>query len=624
MLDLLRRGVKTWVAKALFGLLVVSFAVWGIGDVFSGGLSSSVATVGDTKIPAERFANALNRETRETSQRFGQPLDSGMVRALGLPQRVLSGLAQEATLDETVSALRVSAPDDAVREAILADPSFRAASGGFDQAQYRYLLAQNGFSVEDYEALTRRALARDQLVRALTDGATAPEPMIEALYAFQTETRTMEWIALGPDQAGEIAAPDEAALAAHHEANAGRFTAPERRDAVYLHLSLDALGAEHEPDEEELRAAYAARKAEFDRPERRRLFQIVYDDEATAQAAAGRLEAGETFDSLLAERNESRADVALGLVTRDEVSAAVGEAAFAASEAGSAGPVSTGFGFAVVDVAEIVPAETTPFEAVRDDLAVAFRREHALDRAPEIAGEIEDRRAAGLTLEEIAQELSLPLGRVEDAAENGAGATGFAASPAFLAELFAAEQGEERDLQETDAGEFFVLRVEAITPAALPPLAEVRDAVEADWRAERIGEALAAKAAALLARLQGGETLEAVAAEIGADIGREGPKTRVEGWAGLPPPLVERLFRAERGGIAFAPGSEGVVLARVVAVAPGEDGERNAALRAALTQQMNGMAASDALSLFLAAKQAELGVTVNQRVIDALLVSSGG
>lgn len=625
MLNLLRRGVKTWVAKVLFGLLVASFAIWGIGDVFSFGLGSSVATVGDQKIPAERFAGALNRETRAASQRFGQPLDPEMVRSLGLPQMVLSRLAQEATLDQTMADLKVSAPDDAVRNAIVADPSFVGATGGFDQSSYRYILAQNGFTAESYEETTRRTLARRQLVLALSDGAKAPAGAVEALYAFQTETRSFDYITLGAQQAGEIGEPDEAALEAYHDANPDAFSEPERRSAVFLHLALRDIGVNHEPIEEDLRALYAARASDYDRPERRELFQIVYDAKPAAEAAAARIASGDAdFDALLAERGESRADVALGDVTQDEVSAAAGEAAFALEAPGAAGPVSTGFGFALIDVASITPAETTPFEEARDSLVVDLRRDHALDLAPELAGEIEDRRAGGATLEDIAAELKLPLGRAELVAADGAGGEGFVKDPTFLEELFTAEEGEERDLIETSSGEFFVLRVETIAPAAVRPLADARDEVAAAWRQAEIRAALAEKAAALTARLDGGETLSAIAEDAGLTVATEGPKTRGESWAAIPPELLETLFDAPLGHAGFAPAGESVTIAAVAAIEAGAPSAQNLALRDALENQMNEMAANDTLALFIAAKQAEVGVSVNNQVLDSLLSQSGG
>ena len=46
MLDVLRRGASTWVSKVLLGLLIVSFGVWGIADVFRGFGSNLPSLVG--------------------------------------------------------------------------------------------------------------------------------------------------------------------------------------------------------------------------------------------------------------------------------------------------------------------------------------------------------------------------------------------------------------------------------------------------------------------------------------------------------------------------------------------------------------------------------------------------
>ncbi|WP_340108498.1 peptidylprolyl isomerase [Pikeienuella sp. HZG-20] len=619
MLNLLRRGVKTWVAKALFGLLVVSFAIWGIGDVFSFGIGSSVATVGDQKISAERYANTLDREIRTVSQRFGQQLDADAVRALGLPQQVLARMAQEATLDQVLADLQVSAPDSAVRDAIVADPGFRGQSGAFDHDTYRYVLAQNGYSVDGYEETVRRAIVRRELIRALSAGAAAPKGAIDAIYTFQTETRRLDHITLDESFAGDIGAPDDAALEAYHAAHPEEFSEPERRSAVYLDLSLDVLSAGYEPDEDELRELYEHQAADFARPERRRLFQIVFDTEAEANAAASRVAAGEIdFDGILAEQGESRADTALGDVTEAEVASAAGAAAFAPDAPGVVGPVDTGFGFALIDVAEIFPAETTSFEAAKDQLAARLRRDYALDHAPELAGEVEDRRAAGATLEEIAAELSLPLVKADGVAADGDGASGLSASPEFLAELFTAEEGEERDLVETAAGGYFVLRVDAITPAALQPLSDVRDAVAASWRAEAVRNALSALGETIVERANGGEPLSAIAAEMQAELKSEGPKSRGQGWNAIPAPLVTRLFELPPGGADFEQVGSSVVIASVADIAPGAETSQNIALREALTRQMNEMAANDVVGLFIAAAQQEVGLSVDQQAVEAM------
>ena len=627
MLDFLRRGVKTWVAKVLFGLLVVSFAIWGIGDVFGNSIGSSVATVGDQKITAERYSTALNAEIRNQSRRFGQPIDGQMARAIGLDRQVLARMAQEATLDQAMAELNVSAPDDAVADLILSDPSFSAAGGAFDEANYRYVLAQSNFTVEQFEEATRRALARSELANALSVGAVPPVGAVDAIYDYQTERRSIEYIAVDGAEA-DIGAPSEDDLIAFHAANEAVFMAPETRDAVYIALELDALGATHEPDDAALRTLYDQRSALYDQPERRALYQIVFDDEAAAVAAKARLDAGEVdFDGLLAERGETRADTSFGEVAATELSGAVGDAAFASDAPGVVGPADTGFGFALIDVAAITPAEIIPFEDARGELAADLRREAALDIAPEVAGEIDDLRASGSSLEEIAKEMNLPLLSVAGISRDGGDAEGIAREAEFLTELFEAEEGEERDILETANGDWFVLRVDGVAESALRPLDEVRTLVEAGWRQQAIRDAATSEAAALAERLAAGETLAAIAASREATIETEGPKTRLEGWAAVSAETVEEIFAADEGAALSGPSpsqASVAIVARLAAIESGEDNETNRTLRESLEAQMSSMAGEDALSLFLAAKQEEAGVTINQQLIEAILTGQGG
>mgnify|MGYP000200445116 CR=1 FL=1 len=288
MLDFLRAAVKSWVAKVLLGLLVASFAVFGIGDVFTNGVGTTVAKVGDQKIEAEAYSNAFRSELRRLSQQVGQPIDTQMARSAGIDQQVLARMMQEATLDQALADLGVSAPDDAVSEAILGDPNFQNG-GAFDEARYRYVVAQAGFRPEQYEEEIRKALARQQLAAALSVGAAPPPGAIEILYEWQGELRRFDYFVLTTaDNTAEPGAPDEATLAAFHEENASLFSAPEQRTAVYLHVSIDELATDVEVDDDLIRDLYEARAGEYVQPETRALYQIIFDTEEEAAAAKAR------------------------------------------------------------------------------------------------------------------------------------------------------------------------------------------------------------------------------------------------------------------------------------------------------------------------------------------------
>ena len=624
MLEIVRKAVKSWVAKVFLGLLVASFAVFGIGDVFTASLGSSVASVGEQKISVERFLAAFNQQTRTMSQRFGQPIDTAMARQLGLDRQVVGQLASEATLDHAMAELELSAPDEVVARTIRNDPSFGGA-GDFDEASYRYAIANAGYTVESYEDEIRRTLARNQLTAALVAGAPAPAGAAETLYLYQEETRRFDYVVLNTADHGEDpGAPDEAALAAFHEENAALFSSPEARDVVFLHLDIDELAKGFEADEDELRALYDNRATLYQLPERRALYQIVFDDAAEAAAAKARIDAGEIdFDGLLAERGETRLDVSLGDLAKGELATASADAAFAAAGVGVVGPVDTGFGAALIDVAAVTPAETVPFEDARAELAIDLQRSAALDAAPGLAGEIEDMRAGGATLEEIAGELSIELGVVKGLDETGA--DGFPDDPEFIEEAFSAEDGEERDMIETDGGDFFVLRVDRITPTALRPLADVRAEVETAYAAAARRDALEDRIKAALERVDSGEMLALIADEAATDMETEGPLTRTGQWAAIPPQLVRDLFAKPMGGAGYAPApgrADAFVIAQVVGIeAPEIDDVARDAIEQ-LNRDLGQMAGADALELYLVAKQEEAGVEVNAQLIESILSQS--
>lgn len=626
MLEFIRAATKSWVAKLFLGLLVASFAVFGITDVFRSGVGSAVITAGDQTVTAQQFANAYDREIQGAQRRFGQSIDSQMALALGLNQRVLSRLAAEVTLDHAAAELGVSAPDEAIADQIVNDPSFQD-SGAFSEEQYRYLLGQNRFSVEEFEDETRRSIARTQIAAALSRGAGAPLGADEILYVWQQEKRRFDYVVFDMQtHTDQPETPSDADLLTYYEDHSDLFMSAEQRDAVYLHLSIDQIGETVPVDEEELRAAYEARLNEYNLPERRAIYQVIFNDMVTARAAADRIAAGEiTFDQLLVERGETRADVSLGEITSAELAGNISDAAFQNDAPSVVGPVDTGYGAALLDIAAITPAQETPFEDARDELAIDLRRDGALDIAPELAGEIEDLRAGGMTLEEVATEMSLDLRSATNIERTGG--AGLASDETFLNELFTAELGDERDLVETADGGYFVLRLEEVNEAALRPFEDVRDMAIGAWTTTERARALGERGAAALARVDEGEMLALIADEAGVDMLTEGALARGAQWRALAPAMVEELFSKPMGGavIGGAPGRpDAIVIAQVVGIeTPELDGAENPAL-IGLQAQLSRMAADDALQVYLDAKQNQVGLLVDQALLDSIVSQSGG
>ncbi|MEO0682137.1 MAG: peptidylprolyl isomerase, partial [Pseudomonadota bacterium] len=481
MLHLLRAAAKTWIFKGVFGLLIVSFAVWGIGDLSLGGAASPVASVGERRVTVQDFANALSREVNSFSRQAGRPIQMDEAQAMGIPDALLARIIRDAALDEEARQLGLSAPDGAVRDAILDSPSFVGLGGTFDAEQYRFILSQLGFTVERFERDQRRFIARETVRLGVAGGIAGAPGFAEAIIAREFEARRFDTLTLPLASAPEPGEPTEGDLIAHHEANAPSYEAPEMRRAVWVEISAEALAETVDVPEADIRAEYDAQIDRFDLPERRVVERIVYPDDAAARAALADLQAGAiTFLDAAEARGLAPSDTELGEVERRDLGAAA-DAVFAAG-LDVAGPAPTEFGPALFNVVAVLPARTTPYEDASEDLRAALAMETADALAAERAEEAADLLAAGAPLEEIAQDLRLPLRKSDLTLDGEADAL-----PQIVAEAFSAEAGEERELIEAGRG-FALVRVDEIVEAAVRPLDQLP--LLARFGRERLGDDL--------------------------------------------------------------------------------------------------------------------------------------
>ena len=172
------------VTGVLFSLLILSFAVWGIGDIFRGsGQAQAVAEVGGTTIEQRQFAQELSNEINSMSRRLGVQLTMDQARAFGLPQQVLERMITRAMLDELSSRLGMLVTEEQMRKQLLENPDFQGAGGRFDRNRFTQVLRFSGMTEQGFLARAGEDIKRQQLVAAMTDAAVAPGSLAERLFA---------------------------------------------------------------------------------------------------------------------------------------------------------------------------------------------------------------------------------------------------------------------------------------------------------------------------------------------------------------------------------------------------------------------------------------------------------
>lgn len=601
-------GVLTY---ALLFLLAVGLV--GFGQVNFSGSRNRVASVGDREITVQDFYNRLRNQIDGFSRQAGVAVSFQQAQSLGLDQAALGSLVLERALDSEVGRLGIAAGDDRVRATLLTMPQFQRLDGSFDRDIYRRTLQAQSTSEGDFENGIRDALAR-QMLQAGVAGASLPQEQYgEVISAWRGERRDIAWALVGPDVlADPLPEPGEAGLRGWYDDHPDSYTLPEVRNITWAWLSPDMIIDEVTVDEADVQALYDLRRDEFIQPERRLVERLVYPDEARADAARARFDAGEaTYEDLVTARGLDLSDTDLGDVSRDELGTAA-DAVFAAEPGDVVGPVETRLGPALFRVNAALTAHEVTLAEVADDL----RGELALQRAQRMIQDQSERLvdliAGGATIEDLAGATDMELGQI---AWSEGMSDGIAAYEPFRAAAAAAVEGDFPELRQMDDGGVFVLRLDSIEPPKLQDFDDVADRVADDWRADAQRQAVAARAEELADALRSGDgsALAGLAATESQGVRRS------DFLEGAPAGLVADAFARGEGEVWVTPTDTGAVIARLERIRPADPADPAvAAERTQIAAEAQQGIDSDIFAAFASRIQLDTKVDIDPAAVEAV------
>ena len=621
MLDNLRKSASGVLAKILIGLLIISFAVWGLADQFTGGNTQVLAQVEDQEIPLEQFRQAYQSRINALSRQRGERISTQEAREAGLPDLVLEQIVNGALLDAHARRMGLSVTDDTVAQSIVQNPAFQDASGEFSRARLEQILRFNNLSEAALLAEERSSLVRSQVVETVSQAPAVPDTLVAAMNRYQNETRVIAHFSVGPDAIEEQPEPTESQLRSYYEENTDQFMRPQTREVAVLDVTPAALADRVGVTDEQVRADYEARRDQYVQPERREVQQIIFPDMAAAQEGYEALQNGTAFMEVAEQQGMSQADTELGTVASEDIpDDAVADAAFALEEGAYSQPIEGRFTTVILKVNEVQPGKSQSFEDVEDEIRRELTERAAAELIIDLRGEIEDERAAGAPLSEIAASFELPYTTITFDRRGNAPDGSDAPHPADLAQfreaVFASDVGLDEDLIEKPDGGLLWYEVTAINPATERPFAEVKDAVEEAWRADQLRQAIVEKADALAQQARAGKPMAELAQEAGAELAQTEPLKRNAFGGDLSTAAIGRAFTLPADGVATAsaPNRPAQSVIKVVEIetpaAPaGEDADQ---LRAALKSGME----NDLAEQYLGALRGRFDYTVNRDVLN--------
>jgi len=644
MLDFVRNNRRLMLLLLLV-LVFPSFVFFGV-ESYSRFMDSShdVAKVDGRAITVQEVDNVVRDQSERMRQMLGNQYDPRMFEGAAARQSVVDQLILQRVVSDATARKNLTVSDAQVAAAIQNIPAIaqlKTADGKFDEKAYVQLLAAQGMTPEQFDARLRFDLATQQLGGAVGTTAFVPKSLLDRLIAVRDQQRDVQALVIKPADFTAKVTPDAAALKAYYDAHVSAYTTPESAKVEYVVLSGDALAASQAVTPEELKSYYDSNIARFRTDEQRRASHILIaapKDGKDADRKAAKDKVTKLLEDLR-KHPDTFADVAkkqsqdpgsaekggdLGFMGRGALVKPFEDAMYALKDGQISDVVETDYGYHIIKLTGIKPAETQPLDAVRAELEAELKKQLAGKKYTELAD------AFGNTVYEQSESLKPAADKFKltiETADNvtrqpnpALGAQSALNNERLLKALFSDDAiKNKRNTEAVQVGPNTLVSARIVDYR--PATARKFEDVEAQVR-----QAYVAQQAAELAHKDGAARLEALKkGDSAAGFGQIVTVSRMKA-DGMSPKAVEAIMRADAtklpAVVGVDLGADGYAIYRIAKVSA--PAQVNPGQREAEAQQLGQLAGQTELAAYYEALKSRAKVKVLRPVTVADVPASEG
>ncbi len=621
-------------AQAVLSVITMTFVFFGTYSYFqrSTGLPE-VANVGGDKITQQEYDDMLRDQQAQMRERLGKNYDPAMFDSPEVRFAMVEQLVNQKLLEREARDDHFRITDQQLQQFIAALPPFQV-DGKFSPDRYKLVLSAQQMSPEVFEQKLRNDLTLAPLQEPIAAANIVAEPAARRYLSLLEQKREVSIATVDAEPFAKDVRIDDAALKDYYEKNKAALQTPEEAKIEYIVLSPDALMAKVTVAPEDVKAQYTQNLRQYGSPEERSAAHIlvtVKPDASDADKAAAKKKADDIaakvranpadFAKLAKEFSQDPGSAAqggdLGSFPHDAMVKPFADAVFAAKPGDIVGPVLSDFGYHVIKVGAITPAQAKPFEAVRAQIEAQMKLAKAqqlfaddAEKFQNLVYEQADSLAGvGKALDvNVTQTPFVTRTQVQAIAQN---------NPKFVAALFAPESISAK--RNTDAIEIapstlIAGRIVDYKPAAARPFDDIKDEIRRELT-RRDASALAQKAgAARLAALESGKSDK----EAGVAFAAPAQLLRTQVGPGMGPDALVKVFEAnpkklpayvgltnERGGYSI------YRVSRVIEPDKLDDARVKLA-----ASRVGDQVGRELLTAYLAGLKARSNVTINQAALE--------
>ena len=534
MLDKLREGAQGKVAKVILGLIILSFALAGVGSYLNGPARTAPATVNGNDISAPALENAYRNERARMESQMGEAFNQLAANPDYMKQfrrGVLDRLIDQALIDDKARSLGLRVSDEQIKQAIVAMPEF-AENGKFSNDRYLQLIRRAGMTPEMFRDSLRQDMVRQQLMGAVLGSEFALKGEAEQLDRLYNQTRDLRLIRLAASAYVDGIEVSDAEVEQFYKANSARFMNDETVKVDYLLLDAANLGKNIKVTEQDAQDYYDQHQDLFQRPERRQVAHILIpfgkDEKAAeqkAEAVLAKAKAGDDFAALAkadsSDTFSAKKGGELDWFEKGVMDPAFEKAAFALAKAGDlSAVVKSPFGFHIIKLLAVEPAKTKPFVDVMSDTIARLQSEKAKEQFFAEQQKMADSSFENPdSLDLTAEAMGLQVQSTGYFSQADAPAP--LNDPKVLSVAFSEQLRDDNtnsDVIELADGKALVLHIMGHQPKAAKPLAEVKEQVITAIKHDKASEVARGKAQGLLDKLKAGQNVQADLTALGLKV----------------------------------------------------------------------------------------------------------
>lgn len=621
MLQAIRDMGKSWLAKVLFVLLIASFGIWGVGDLFRGNPQQrTVATVGDTKITVAEVEIAFQNSMTEARQVFGTELTSKQARQMGLLDRSLNILIETTLFNLEAQRLGINISDEAAFLDISNRPELRDAKGNFRKDVWDQFLRRSGVTEKMLINDERQNMMRRMLIDSVTVRQVLPEMAIDSLYRAVAQKRVFDVITIKHDERPLPAAPAEDVLKKFYDDNQAQFAEPERRALTIARLTMADLEKEITVSDSDVATAYEARANDYKHPEQRDLLQVVVNKQADAEKLA-KLARDKGLKAAAKELGQEV--IALDRTDESSILPELYTTVFALKDGETTAAIQTDLGWHVIQQVATRPAGQTPLAEIKETLRTSLLKEKAGDSFAASANKLEDALAAGQQLEDIADSMRLRLIKTAGIDSTGITADGKKAaelpdSNLVLKPAFDLGNSEVSGVIDDRKGNYYVVRVDQVTPSQTPPLESITGQVIAAWQNEQRAKDAGVEAEKIAEALRSGKTPSSLAGGKGISFRTSKPVTLLgNSDPEIPAGSIAKIMEIKKGDVITDQDAKEHYVFRLISLIDA-DPKSDPIGRAEVSRAYNGQLPTELVDQYSKALRTRFPVAINESVLNSL------